>query len=603
MEIVSRLQLPKTPETADLYVKLDGNTRIDFDAGKIILHQGSTISFNTYFNSIYENYYIKYTTINGLQYRLKLAGTFEILVYRERDKSDKIELIYSETNQHTDFLNHVDFALPISALDAGRIYLEIKCLSETGYFAEGLLITQQEKERDISLAIITCTFKKETYVKKTVNLVTGDSLLQNKKFQFFVVDNGRTLSQSDFPSARVTLLPNRNVGGSGGFTKGLIEAVQSGLYTHYLFMDDDIELDSEVIYKLFPLYEYGKQDFAIAGGMLDLYKKHILYEAGGLYNKYTDDEGNRQNRDFNITSLKKNTDLRDPSTLNLFLVEEQVDYGAFWFFAFSHEVVQNIGLPLPFFIKVDDIEFGLRVKQYLNNAIVPFPSLAVWHEPFYAKNPIWDIYYFSRNVLIANTIHGSLEYWTTLKAISGAMFYNLLLFNYNSAQMYVKAFEDFLKGPDFIKQNDAEVLHNQISASVKNYKSQQVIPSSEDVPKYYQITKVGKLQKLITLITLNGHLLPPFMIRNESAFINYPEEITKRDSICKAFSKKKIVLKYGKISALYHNELDNKAAFDILSTWIKSIIKSTFKWSRITKQWKQASKELTSTTFWQNYLN
>lgn len=265
--------------------------------------------------------------------------------------------------------------------------------------------------------------------------------------------------------------------------------------------------------------------------------------------------------------------------------------------------MQNIGLPLPFFIKIDDIEFGLRVKQYLNNAMVPFPSLAVWHEHFYAKNPIWDIYYSSRNVLIANTIHGSLEYWTVLKTISGAMFYNLFLFNYNSAQMYAKAFEDFLKGPDFIKQNDTEVLHNQISGSVKNYKSQQVIPSSEDVPKDYQITKVGKLQKLITLITLNDHLLPPFMIRNESAFIYYPEEITKRDSICKAFSNKKIVLKYTKLPALYHNELDNKAAFKILSTWIKSIIKSAFGWSQITKQWKQASKELTSTRFWKNYLN
>lgn len=121
----------------------------------------------------------------------------------------------------------------------------------------------------------------------------------------------------------MTLLPNRNVGGSGGFTKGLIEAVESGLYTHYLFMDDNIELDSEVIYKLFPLYEYGKQYFAISGGILDLYKKHILHEAGALYSKYTDDEGNRENRDFNITSLKKNTDLSDPSSLNLFLVEDK----------------------------------------------------------------------------------------------------------------------------------------------------------------------------------------------------------------------------------------------------------------------------------------
>ncbi len=410
------------------------------------------------------------------------------------------------------------------------------------------------------------------------------------------------VKSTDFEDSRVKLVPNRNVGGSGGFTKGLIEAVQQGVYTHFLFMDDDIELDSEVIYKLFPLYEYGKQDFAIAGAMLDLYQKHILYEAGALYNKYTDDEGNFEDRDFNITSLKKNTNLRDSSMLNQLLLDEEVDYGAFWFFAFSKEVVENIGLPLPFFIKVDDIEFGLRVKQYLKNAIVPFPSLAVWHEPFYAKNPVWDIYYFARNVLIANTMHGSLKYWTVLKNISGGMIYHLLLFNYNSAQMYVKAFEDFLKGPDFIKDNDAETLHTQISGSVKNYKSQQVIQSSDDVPKNYQITKVGKFQKLITLLTLNGHLLPSFMIRDESVFIYYPEEATKRDSICKAFSKKKLVLKYRRVPALYHNELDNKAAFNILLAWIKTVIKSSLGWSNITKKWQKSAKEFTSMPFWENYL-
>jgi len=50
-------------------------------------------------------------------------------------------------------------------------------------------------------------------------------------------------------------------------------------------MDDDIELDSESIYRLFSLYEYAKDDFAVAGSMLDLYKKNVLYQAGALHSK------------------------------------------------------------------------------------------------------------------------------------------------------------------------------------------------------------------------------------------------------------------------------------------------------------------------------
>jgi len=40
----------------------------------------------------------------------------------------------------------------------------------------------------------------------------------------------------------VQLIPNKNVGGSGGFARGLVEALQENTYSHFLFMDDDIEL-------------------------------------------------------------------------------------------------------------------------------------------------------------------------------------------------------------------------------------------------------------------------------------------------------------------------------------------------------------------------
>ncbi len=192
MQVISRLQLPNTLDTSDLYLKLEGNPFIDFDAYKVILHQNDKISFNTYFNSIYENFYTKYTTLNELKYQLKLTGTFEIVAYRERLEGEK-EFIKSERVENQDFSSYVEFSLPLllAVPNAGRIYLEITCLSEDGLFIEGSLVTQQEKVRDIALAIITCTFKKEVYVKKTVDLVTQDKLLQNKKFQLFVVDNGK----------------------------------------------------------------------------------------------------------------------------------------------------------------------------------------------------------------------------------------------------------------------------------------------------------------------------------------------------------------------------------------------------------------------------
>ncbi|MDF5715358.1 MAG: glycosyltransferase, partial [Rhizonema sp. NSF051] len=297
MNIVSRIQFPQTDAASELYFKVDQSST-DFSAGdpKVVLHKGSKISFDTYFNSFYENFYTKYTILHSLYYLLKLEGEFETNVYREFYESSKKELLFSQKFQQCQLSDYVKVSLPELRQDkeAGRIYLEITCLSEQGLFTEGLVVTEQEKQRDVSLGIVTCTFKKEVYVKNTVNAILQDSLLQDKQFKVFVVDNGKTLNKGDFEIDKVKLISNRNVGGAGGFTKGLIEALQEGIYTHFLFMDDDIELDSEVIYRLFSLYEYAKQDFSVSGSMLDFYKKHMLYEAGAVYNKYFDNAGKLQ---------------------------------------------------------------------------------------------------------------------------------------------------------------------------------------------------------------------------------------------------------------------------------------------------------------------
>ena len=606
MNVVSRVQFPQTDETSDLYIKLGQGISIDFHIGdrKIILAEGSTISLNTYFNSIYEKYYTKYTTFSSLSYLLKLEGDFEVCAYRETHEASTKELIHSQTIKNCQLSSAVKILLPklLPSQEAGRIYLEITCLSEQGLFTEGLVVTEQEKLRDVSLGIITCTFKKEAYVKKTVNAILQDSFLAEKKFKIFVVDNGRTLNESEFEDYRVQLISNRNVGGSGGFTRGLIEALQSGVYTHFLFMDDDIELDSEVIYRLFSLYEYAQQDFAVAGSMLDLYKKHILYESGALYSKDKDDEGNIRYSPSAVTPLKPNLDLRNPTSLNFLLVQDKIDFGGFWFFSFSKEVVEKIGLPLPFFIKIDDMEFGLRINEHFDNGIVAFPSLAVWHEPFYAKKPGWDFYYSSRNQLITDSIHGSLTYLTAIKSLTRSIIYHLLRFDYNSAQMFVKGFEDYMEGPKFIVNNEPEILHARICEYSKTHKSQSIVHNSISNSDDYQITKIGKLQKLLSLLTLNGHLLPKFLIRDASAIVRDPIMEQERESICKGFPKRRVIFVTQNIAHSYQNELDNQAGISILFAWIKSAIKNRFRWSDVSAEWKKAAKDFTSIQFWQNYL-
>ncbi|NMG18523.1 glycosyltransferase [Brasilonema bromeliae] len=522
MYIVGGIKLPKSADVSDLYIQCNEAASINYqeDDKKVVLRQGGIISSNSYFNSFYEKFYTKYTTLSSIYYLLKLEGDFKVSIYREVNGENNKEIISQENFEKCQFSEPVK-VLPINLLqneNAGRIYFEITCSSEQGAFKEAWIATDENKTRDVSLGIIICTFKKEDYIKNTLAAIFQDKLLETKDLKLFVVDNGRTLDKADFTKPKLKLVPNINAGGSGGFTRGLVEALEENTYSHFLLMDDDIELESECIYRLFSLHEYAKTDFAVAGGLLNLQKKHMLYEAGATYNE---DSKTRGFAPGSLTAANHNIDLRSSSSLNRLLVEEDIDYGGFWFFSFSKDVVEKIKLPLPLFLKIDDIEFCLRIKE-LGNKIVAFPSLAVWHQPASAKNLNWETYYYARNDLITYAIHYPIGYMDTVKHFTKAIIQSLSKCDYDYVTMLIKSFEDYIKGPDFIKKSEPEKLHFNILKLSQSYNNQK--------------------------------------------------------------------------------EIDKLAGIKLLTRWFKVAAKSSIEWSSVSREWKSASKEMTSTIFWQQYL-
>src|SRR5579883_2513417 len=607
MNVINRIQFPHTLETTNLYINCHNGASLSSnkDDVKVTFKKGGFLSFNTYFNSFYEKFYAKYTELEFLYYLLKLEGDFQISLYRERHGQTHRELIYQETVENCQLEKQTKICLPDSwrSENMGRVYLERMCLSEHGSFVEGCLATEQNPLREVSLGIITCTFKKEAYVKKTVENILKDGSLKSKNLKVFVVDNAKTLNKEEFPNQSFELISNRNVGGSGGFTRGLVQALEEDVYTHFLFMDDDIELEPESIYRLFPLYEYAKQDFALAGSMLDLHKKNLLHEAGGLYSK-TPDNNNYKYDPFEVACINPWLNLENPQEINHLLSDTSPDYAGFWFCAFSKETVQKMGLPIPFFIKLDDIEFGLRMKERLGHSIVYLPGIAVWHEPFYAKNPVWDTYYWVRNHLITHSMRQSLKYTDAVKFLTKRLLHKLFIFDYNSAEMIIRGFEDYMQGP-LLMENDPETLHAKIIGLSKTYKSQSVKSSSSLGEQTFNDTgremmQLPTFRRLFALATLNGHLLPNFLLSNDAAlFIISAEHI---DWWPKVFTKKRVLFFRDSNISVYQHEMSRTAGIGILMRWLLLIIQSSINWSSVSTEWKNHFSRLTSLDFWKEYL-
>jgi hypothetical protein len=112
-----------------------------------------------------------------------------------------------------------------------------------------------------------------------------------------------------------------------------------------------------------------------------------------------------------------------------------------------------VGLPLPFFINFDDVEYGLRLRQ-AGVRLATLPGIAVWHQTGEGKETRWRSYYYQRNTLILAARHGlgspaqlALRFrqrWLRKRDVVRPM-------------LAIQAVEDFLAGPAAMAPDPAAV--------------------------------------------------------------------------------------------------------------------------------------------------
>jgi len=303
--------------------------------------------------------------------------------------------------------------------------------------------------------------------------------------EVFVVDNGKTLQQENIETPYVRLFPNKNYGGSGGFTRGIIEALRrKDEFSHVLLMDDDILLESNVLVKTIRFLQILRpehQDLAIGGSMLRLDQMNMQHEAGGKWTGLT------------VKSILPDLNLEDiKDVLQLTEQHEIADFCGWWYCCFPLCILSEENLPLPLFIKIDDIEYGMRNAKKIEF----MTGIGVWHEPFQQKEKAYLHYYNVRNKLIVNAMH--IEAWNMNKAAFLLAYYLgkiLLSKEYHMIGFPLQGFQDYMKGPQYLLQLDAEKNHQKLlqEYQVEQQKKQNVLQHTS----CFAIAGIGFLQCMV----------------------------------------------------------------------------------------------------------
>ena len=386
---------------------------------------GSFLSTDTYFGCFPCEAYFENTSVRNIKacVIVKGSGTVE-LCHLDKDIDETV------ATEQFSFDSYSTIVLPAALKHSGILYIKaVGDLEITKIWYEG-----DGEVKKTNISVIICTYNREEYVLKNLKIL---SRYADDNLNIICVDNGRTLN--NVPNG-VHLIKNKNYGGSGGYARGMLEAKGS---THFWLMDDDIKFEPEIISRAVGFIKHRKKEnIYLAAGMFSFEKPTVQHEATAVFDGYT------------FHSNAGGLDFRDRNTL----IENRINqkkntYGGWW----SLIMPAKEELPMPFFIKLDDVEYGIRT----DGDYVIMNGFGVWHEAFGKKGNAWSEYYTTRNTLIIQNMYPDLPH-STVKMMSIRLLKALAYGEPKCMEAVIRGVRDYIAGSEKFRSINPENRHKEI---------------------------------------------------------------------------------------------------------------------------------------------
>ena len=478
---LARIQIPALQfSEPTLYVRSSGT----IDSSGLHLSKDGRATFDTAFGVFAAGRWSRLTSITDLVATMHISGRalVELIAY-----AGGVDTVIASSDEGGT-LSCDD----IRAVSAESFYVAVTALEDGVIVRGGEWGTNTPPTRNVHLGVAITTFNRQDYVLATIDKLVAleaDVPSVHGHLQVIVVDNARNLQPNIPASAPVRVLPNPNLGGAGGFARGLIEFREGGWSTHVVFMDDDISLEPESIVRTISLLSYADSpDLCVHGAMISEEQPWMQFEAGSAYEFRSV---------YPLRAHGRGIDLRQRSEVVHDHLEVDLDYSAWWFTVFPMHI--GVDNPLPVFVRGDDVAFGL---MHTGQHTVTLNGISVWHADFALKNNPSSLYYEVRNFALIDTlVFDDHKRWHLAWRYLGFGFRNAYSHRYASAEYMIWGMKDFLAGPDEWMKIDHSAKHDEI----RHVSEEKAGPLSED------LKSLGFTPPKSKPVRLGGFLLSPLL--------------------------------------------------------------------------------------------
>ena len=512
VEVLQRVLMPKKGEPHDvrmLYLieaeqnkqRVTWSGRTSFSMGA-----GEEVSFETYFNAFPASYWRRWSQLGTVVLAMDVEGAATISVYRSKHDGVRISVTNVEAKDA-----RVEIPLKLANFeDGGWLWFDVNAESDVtitgaGWFAphdpkeqvlpDGSTIAPSEKK----VAVGIPTFNRPRDAVNALHALAEDPLVLEAITDVLMPDQGNQhpADEPDFKEAeknlagRLKIFQQGNLGGSGGYSRIMYEALNQTDAPFILYMDDDIAIEPDSILRAVQAARYAKSPILVGGQMLNLQDRSQLRTTGETVDPnifmFSAAKHAVYDHDFAKYPLgyvgTEEEDLDPRKTTSRPLHRRiDVDYNGWWMNLLPRVVAEMMGLPLPLFIKWDDNEYALRAKE-AGFPTVTWPGVAIWHMAWADKDDAidWQAYFHMRNRLIVASIYGPENPEAMLKNMLKSTLKHYVCMEYSTIAIQNEAMKDFLAGPDQL----FDILESslpRIQEIRKGFPDAQVLPSAADLP-------------------------------------------------------------------------------------------------------------------------
>ena len=451
------------------------------------------VSLGSYFNAFPASYWRRWTRLTGVRLSVSTLGEGDVVVYRSNARG-VIQMVDS-ASVNTEGTITFDLGFD-HFIDGGWYWFDL--ISRSDEF----ILTNAEwqappamelTEPDGKLTIAVTTLNRTEYCLELLATIAGDADALAGIDRVIVVDQGSEKIRAEARFAevervlggRLRVIDQVNAGGSGGFSRGMLETLAAGSSEFVMLLDDDVVVEPECIRRALVFARLCTSPTIVGGHMFDMYDKtklHAFAESIDTWN-FMWGPVTPSRHDFTSSNLRQTT-----------WMHQRIDvaYNGWWMSLIPVKIIREIGLSLPVFIKWDDAEFSLRAHER-GYATVSLPGAAVWHVSWVDKDDSrdWQAFYHARNRLIVALLHSPHRRGGRLPISNLANdVRHLLTMDYYTVKLRQLAYESVLAGPDSLHRELTKRLP-EIRSMSKDYRESTLIRDLTSFDRFPVTTYLG----------------------------------------------------------------------------------------------------------------